>query len=126
MKRGLVAMILFCICVVFSVFCTEKSRSELKNANERINEIRQLCESKDNEKALEKAENFKDEWDKGHFILKISANRNALKEIETSVILLPVLIEKGKSDKAVEQCETALTEIKYMLDGEKISFENIF
>ena len=126
MKRGVVALILFCFCVVFSLFCTEKSKFELNNANEKIDEIRLLCEDRKTEKALEKAEKFEEEWNKGHFILKISANRNALKELESSVISLPVLIKKDKTDKAVEQCEAALTEIKYLLDGEKINFENIF
>jgi len=126
LKRGVVALILFCFCVVFSLFCTEKSKFELNNANEKIDEIRLLCEDRKTEKALEKAEKFEEEWNKGHFILKISANRNALKELESSVISLPVLIKKDKTDKAVEQCEAALTEIKYLLDGEKINFENIF
>lgn len=126
MKRGVVALILFCFCVLFSVYCTEKSKSELNNASKKIDEIRILCEDRETEKALEKAEEFEKEWNNRHFIFKISANRSAFKEIESSVISLPILIENGKSDKAVEQCEAALTEIKYMLDGEKINFENVF
>ena len=126
MKRGVVALILFCFCVLFSVYCTEKSKSELNNASKKIDEIRILCEDRETEKALEKAEEFEKEWNRGHFILKISANRNELKELESSVISLPVLIKKDKTDKAVEQCETTLTEIEFLLDGEKINFENVF
>ena len=126
MKRGLCALIIFCLCIVLSVYLSAKAKDALGFAEIRINEIRLLCEDGENKKALIKAREFREEWEKKHPVLKISFEQSTVRELETAVSQIPRLIENGKTDRAIEICEDTVNEIEYLLLSEKICFENIF
>ncbi|MBE6834924.1 MAG: DUF4363 family protein [Ruminococcaceae bacterium] len=126
MKRGIIAIMIFLICFTVSVYCTKKNEAVLNSTKEKINEIRLFCENSENEKAMKKANELKEEWEKDRIIIEVTLERTNTRQIETAVILLPLLLENGKTDKAVEHCYSASSEIDYILDKEKVNFENIF
>ncbi|MCR4564023.1 MAG: DUF4363 family protein [Clostridiales bacterium] len=126
MKRFICALIIFCLLTVFSVYCAEKNKNALESAKERIGEISSLCEKDENEAALEEAKKLEENWKKEHIILKITLEQSSFGDVEKAVISIPHLIESGKTDKAKELCVDAIFEIEYLLEGEKLSFENIF
>jgi hypothetical protein len=126
MKRGIVALIIFCFIIFFSCYCSYKNKIALESAKTSIEEIFNLCETGEIQNAYNKSDELKTEWKKSRFILKITFEHDAVKEIETAVIELPMLIRSNNDEKARDVCEDALSEIEYLIDGEKLVFENIF
>lgn len=126
MKRSLAALVIFFICVITSVYCYENNKRTLKSAEITINEIQSLCETGDLSHALKKANDFNADWKTKHKILNITVDRSLLKEIETAISAIPYFIRNAKIDEAKKSCENAVSDIEYLLECEKLTFENIF
>ena len=126
MKRGLAALVIFIFCIDFSVFCTVKTRTALKNTGVILEEIKSCCINNECEKAADGSLRLKEEWENSRLIIETTVDRSAVKVIEDAVISLPVLLSDGKTDEAYSLCSEALGETVYLLEKERISFENVF
>ncbi len=126
MKRFISAVVIFLFCAMFSVYCCEKNKKVLTNAREKIEEISVYIEKEEKQKAKDSSLILLEEWEKNRFFIETTIERSFVKEIESAFITLPRLIEKGDKDEALERCLTTLGEIDYIIDKEKLNFENVF
>ena len=126
MKRGIAAVIIFCICLTSSVFCTYKNNKILENTRIKIDTIKEYCVSGNYNNAKEYSDILKKEWVKDRFILETTLGRSAVKNIENTVFFLPTLTNEKNADDAIKSCNDAIFEIDYLIEKEKISLKNVF
>ena len=126
MKRGIIAGALLLLSLIISIFCHTELIKELKNVENRIEEIKISCQNENIQAAEKESIDLIDYWESKRPFISIVVERDSVKDIENGINLFNELIKEESFDEASTLCIETEAQIEFLLQEEKITFYNIF
>lgn len=126
MKRFVLSIIIFCLMLGVSIFCSYKSYRTEQYIKAEIEQIRSLDFENDKDRLVRKTEELRDYWQETEPKLTLFIRNDFTLPLGSSIVRLPALAKEDMRGEFYTELDSIDWYIHYVIDPEIITMEEVF